>query len=163
MSKGFIENNLNCGGDDWKRNELCQKYFPYVKGNGDDPDNEIMNKIMMITGGEKAILNFWTFLLGPLYYVYRKCYKQAALFFLAEILAAFIPLGAVVVQILASMMFYKLYVKQMDEWIAEGKDPGETGGTNMKLTIIIAAVFAAFAVAVYIAFMTMYSIIFSSF
>ena len=157
MSRGFIESNLNAGGEEWKNDPLCQTYLPYVQGSGEEPENELMNKIMRTTSGEKMI-SLWTLLLGPLYYVYRKCYKQAALYFLAEILSAVIPFGTGALQIVAALLFYKIYVKQLDEWIAADKDPVETGGTNMKLTIIIAAAFAVVAIVIYVGFLSLYTL-----
>ena len=112
-------------------------------------------KMAPMAQGGKAWFSWFAFLLGPVYFIHRKCYREAALICGVVIALSFVPLDFIPFTffcIIYGFLFYPLYGRRAKKAIARARSGGlseedirqlrKEGGVNLRAALAAAAVYA---------------------
>ncbi|MCL1895761.1 MAG: DUF2628 domain-containing protein [Clostridiales bacterium] len=155
-NSAWSDQGQNTNGPDVKSDEyLCNIY---IEGNA----HLSKPKMIMPTLGKGFGFSIFAFLIGPIYFMYRKCYLEAAAICGITFLMAFVPadIPAYIFGLVYAFIFYPFYGRRARQAIADARSSGSTedaikvlrrkGGTNLPAALVVAGIYTMIVVAAFI-------------
>lgn len=121
-----------------KKSEDIMKYIPYLQDRFEkEVDSRLKKNIEKSLEG-KITFSGCAFLLGALYFFYRKCYIEGILIFiLGNVLAFIVPYGGYIMPFISAVIFIPVYRRHIDRMIRRNCNPQKKGGTSLIAVIIV--------------------------
>jgi len=126
----------------------------FIEGQRGKPKPDMIPKAL----GQKFGFSVFALLIGPIYFVYRKCYWEAIAIIAIAFASGYLPFDIpdFLFDLLWSFMFYPLYRVRVKRAIGKARSEGlseaalqrlrGTGGVNIGATIVVTVIYAALIV-----------------